>query len=159
MGCRLYNHSHSFSCLHLRDQLATLHLPDIEVPAKATHSEAPILGEEKLGRLLGPHLNVLHPVGQPDLLLASVACGHYGEAEGGGGDQEAGRDQKGDVLDSPLVTYEAEHEHWLRLVDAFGQFPTSSGQRVLADVVAGKVLREWVLDRCKNHLTAEEELA
>ena len=59
---------------------------------------------------------------------------------------------------SPLVADEAEHENWLRLVDAFGPFPTSSSQRVLADVVAGKVLWEGVLDGCMNHLTAEEEL-
>ena len=47
---------------------------------------------------------------------------------------------------SPLVTDEAEHEDWLRLIDAFGQFPTSSGQRVLADLVAGKVLQKGVMN-------------
>ena len=59
---------------------------------------------------------------------------------------------------SPLVADEAEHENWLRLVDTFGQFPTASGQHVLADVVAWKVLGKEVLDEYKNHLTAEEEL-
>ena len=74
---------------------------------------------------------------------------------------------------SPLVTDEAEHENRFRLVDTFGQFPTSSGQSVLADIVAGKVLwrefqrgigitgssyTESVSDVCRTHLTAEEEL-
>ena len=46
-----------------------------------------------------------------------------------------------------MVTDEAEHENRFRLVDTFGQFPTSSGQSVLADVVAGKVLwREFQRD-------------
>ena len=90
-----------------------------------------------------PHLDVLHPVGQPNFLLGSVTCGHYSKADGGGGHQEAGKDHKrNDVMISPLVTDEAEHEDWLRLIDAFGQFPASSGQCVLADIVAGKVSSE-----------------
>ena len=51
------------------------------------------------------------------------------------------------MMVSPRVTNEAEHENWLRLVDAFGPFPASSSQRVLADVVAGKFLRTGVLGR------------
>ena len=62
------------------------------------------------------------------------------------------------MVSSLLVTDEAEHENRLSLVDAFGQFPTSSGQCVLADVVAGKVLRKGVWEEYRNHLTAEEEL-
>ena len=70
----------AFPCLHLRDQLATFHLPDIEFPSKTTHSKTLVFREEELSRLLCSHLDVLDPVGQENLLLAAIMGGDNSEA-------------------------------------------------------------------------------
>ena len=96
-------------------------------------------------------------------MLASVARGHNSEPSRGGADQKALVANKAynqnrlllvdkDKYKQNLVANKTEHQNGFQLVDTLSQLPPPPGQRVLAEVVVGQILKhqELRIERLSN---------